>query len=220
MAAVAESSVEVWGRQQVGPRASTTSAGWRRSAPNTGQVATFKRDWGTSVRTGSSLRAQVTVALPVGPYSGPRPVLTLDVVELLDEAHRESLQPWMSLPELHKLLHILARTAVEEIGSVIFAEICEQPTPPMLGPNYEISFGQRKLETLALIPAAVHRPHDALATQGAEINSPEGTDACDLAARDTVIRNGLQKALRSNGYDHIEREIEGLQVPALPTRSA
>jgi len=86
--------------------------------------------------------------------------------------------------------------------------------PAIAGPNYEISFGDRSLDKMVELPSTFERVVDAPSNPWAEINTPENTDPRDVAARDEVIRNGLEKLLRSNGYDEIEDEIARLPIPA------
>jgi hypothetical protein len=106
-------------------------------------------------------------------------------------------------------------TAIDEIGSTVFPLVCEETRPKILGPNFQINFGDRSLDTLVQIPDTFERPKDASSSPWAEIRTPEDRDPRDLVVRDTVIREGIQKILRSNGYDRIEDEIAKLKVPGL-----
>jgi hypothetical protein len=119
----------------------------------------------------------------------------------------------LSLTELHEFLHVLGRTAVDEIASQIFPMLCAEGTPAIVGPNYEINFGDRSLNTTVALPSSFERPTDAMSNPWAEINTPEDSDPRDIAARDAIIRNGLEKLLRSNEYDGIEDEIAKLPAP-------
>lgn len=49
----------------------------------------------------------------------------------------------LSLAELHRLLHVLAKAAVDEIAGAVFPPLCGEGKPAIIGPNYEISFGDR-----------------------------------------------------------------------------
>lgn len=209
--ALSQSSLEAWAREQA--QQARASVDWLRSAPNTGRVATFKRDWSLSGHLGSAMSARATLELPSGPQFGHRPVLVLDIIERAAEAASDAPPLSLSLCALHRFLHTLAETAVDELGSIVFPDVCEQATPTILGPNYEIDFGDRALETVVEIPDSFERPQDACRTLGAAINTPEDSNPRDLDARDAVIRDGMQKVFRSNGYDRIETEIATLPVP-------
>jgi hypothetical protein len=211
--ALFRSSLEVWGCEQVGRQPATAFVNWERSEPNSGQVVTVKRDWGVSAHWQSTLSAKATLQLPAGPQFGPRPVLIVDVIERAAETGNHSHRLSLSLAALHGFLHILARTAVDEIASTTFPSICGQTASPILGPNYEISFGDRTLDGFVEIPSGFERPQGSCNNPGAEINTPEDSDAQDLAARDAVIRDGMQKIFRQNSYDKIEDEIASLPRP-------
>jgi hypothetical protein len=212
--ALARSSLESWGSRRVGENQATTPAGWLRSDPNSGQIATFKRHWGTSLDGGFVLSARATLQLPPGFQFGPRVVFVLDVMEGTAGTDNRSSRLRLSLLQLHKFLHTLATTAIDEIGGAVLPLVCEETMPTILGPNYQINFGDRSLETCVEIPESFERPQDARNIPWAEINTPEDRDSRDLVVRDTVIREGIQKALRNNGYDRIEDEIAKLPVPA------
>jgi hypothetical protein len=79
--------------------------------------------------------------------------------------------------------------------------ICDATHTAILGPNYEISFGDRSLETVIEIPSSFERPQDAYSNPWGEINTPEGTDSHDPKARDFVIHSGIESILHNNGYD-------------------
>lgn len=211
--ALSRSSLESWGRRQSAKRHGGASTDWLRSYPNSGQTATFKRDWGVSSHSGSTLSAKATFELPSGPQFGPRPVLVLDVIEQAAGTDLGSPRLCLSVSDLHQFLHILANTVVDELGGTVFPVVCKQAAPPILGPNYEISFGDRSLNTTVEIPHSFERTQDAYNNQFAEINTPEDCDPRDQAVRDAVIRSGLQKVFRSNGYDRIEAEIAKLPDP-------
>jgi hypothetical protein len=211
--ALFRSSLEVWGCEQVGWHPATAFVNWERSDPNSGQVVTVKRDWGVSAHWQSTLSAKATLQLPAGPQFGPRPVLMLDVIERVADTGSHSHRLSLSLAALHGFLHVLARTAVDEIARTTFPSVCGQTATSILGPNYEISFGDRTLDGLVEIPSSFERPQGSCNNPGAEINTAEDSDARDLAARDAVIRDGMQKIFRQNGYDRIEDEIASLPGP-------
>ena len=211
--ALSRSSLETWGSNQVGGEQATTPTAWQRSDPNTGQMATFKRYWGTSIDQGFALWARATLQLPPGYQFGSRVVLVLDVVERSTDADNQSPRLFLSLLQLHEFLHALASTAIDEIGGTVFPLVCEEITPKILGPNFQINFGDRSLETLVQIPDSFERQKDASSSPWAEIRTPEDRDPRDLVVRDAVIREGIQKILRSNGYDRIEDEIAKLPSP-------
>jgi hypothetical protein len=85
--------------------------------------------------------------------------------------------------------------------------------PMILGPNYQINFGDRSLETCVEIPESFDRPQDTPKIPWAEINTPVDHNSRDLVVRDSIIREGIQKVLRSNGYDRIEDAIAELPFP-------
>ncbi len=211
--ALARSSLETWGSSRVGENQATAPTGWLRSDPNSGQIATFKRHWGTSLDGGFVLWAKATLQLPPGFQFGRHVVFVLDVVEGTAGRDNRSSRLRLSLRQLHEFLHTLATTAIDEIGRAVFPLICEEPTPTILGPNYQINFGDRSLETCVEIPASFERPQDRQNIPWVEINTPGDRDSRDRVVRDTVIREGVQKALRNNGYDRIEDEIAKLPVP-------
>ncbi len=211
--ALASSSLEKWGRSASGLLYSNTVTDWTRASPSLGQVATFERDWGASTTQGSVLNARTTLELPSGFQFGTRPVLVLDVIERSTDAGYSLPRLSLSLTDLHEFLHVLGRAVVDEIASVIFPMLCAECMPAIVGPNYEISFGDRSLDTTVALPSSFERPANAVSNPWAEINTPEGSDPLDLAARDEVIRKGLEKLLRSNEYDGIEDEIAKLPAP-------
>ncbi len=211
--ALAGSSLEKWGRSASGLLYSNTATDWRRASPSLGQVATFERDWGTSTTQGSVLNGRTTLELPSGFQFGTRPVLVLDVIEQSADAGDSQRRLSLSLTDLHEFLHVLGRAAVDEIASVIFPMLCAEGMPAIVGPNYEISFGDRSLDATVALPSNFEGPANAVGNPWAEINTPENSDPLDLAARDAVIRKGLEKLLRSNEYDGIEDEIAKLPAP-------
>jgi hypothetical protein len=146
--------------------------------------------------------------------TGSRVVLVLDFIERPVAGDDGLLRLRLSLTGLHGLLHNLAKTAVDELGSVVFPLVCENLLPPILGPNFEISFGDRSLNTMVQLPASFKRPQAAHDMPWANINTPEDTDAHDLALRDAVLRHGIESMLRQNEYDQIETEIAELPIPA------
>jgi predicted nucleotide-binding protein len=210
---LAGSSLEKWGRSASGLLYSNTATDWTRASPSLGQVATFERDWGPSTTQGSVLNGRATLELPPGFQFGTRPVLVLDVIERSADAGDSQPRLSLSLTDLHEFLHVLGRAVVDEIASVIFPMLCAEGMPAIVGPNYEISFGDRSLDTTVALPSSFERPANAVCNPWAEINTPEDSDPLDLAARDAVIRKGLEKLLRSNEYDGIEDEIAKLPAP-------
>jgi len=211
--ALAGSSLEKWGRSVGGLLHSNTPAEWTRASPSLGQVATFERDWGISATQGSVLYGRTTLELPPGYQFGTQPVLVLDVIERAADAGDDQRRLSLSLTELYEFLHVLGRAAVDEIASAIFPMLCAEGMPAIVGPNYEISLGDRSLETTVYLPSSFERPANAVSNPWAEINTPEGSDPRDLAARDVVIRKGLEQVLRNNEYDEIEDEIAKLVIP-------
>ncbi len=211
--ALAGSSLEKWGCSASGLLYSNTAMVWTRSSPSLGQVATFERDWGISATQGSVLYGRSTLELPPGFQFGTRPVLVLDMIERSADAGDSQRRLSLSLTELHEFLHVLGRAAVDEIASVIFPMLCGEDSPAIVGPNYEISFGDRSLDTTVDLPSSFERSANAISNPWAEINTPEGSDPRDLAARDVVIRKGLEQVLRNNEYDEIENEIAKLPSP-------
>ncbi len=212
--ALLTSSLETWASGQVGRTQASASTSWLRSDPNSGQIVTFKRDWGASLDTGFMLRAKATLQLPPGFQCGTRVVCVLDVIESAAGTDSQASRLRLSLSQLHGLLHTLATTVIEEVGTVVFPLVCEDAVPTILGPNYQINFGDRSLETCVDIPESFDRPQDTPNIPWAEINTPDDRDSRDLVVRDTIIREGIQKVLRNNGYDCIENEIAKLPRPS------
>lgn len=211
-AALSRSSVEAWGQRHA---SNVCAAGaWERANPNNGQIATFMREWGTSPGSSSVLWARATLQLPVGMYLGPRPILVLDVIEQHDEKSYGLPRLSMSLPGWYDFLRMLGRTIVDEIGQSVIPLVSQSDSPQLLGPNYEIAFGDRSLETLVEIPPNFEQPQDSYRHIGAEINTPATSDAVDVSERDLVIREGIQTILRNNGYDRIEDEVAKLAPTA------
>ena len=211
--ALAGSSLEKWGCSVSSLLSSNTPTEWTRASPNTGLVATFERDWETSRNGGSVLNGRATLQLPPGFQFGSRAVLTLDAIERPADTATGAPRLSLTLAELHRLLHVLAKAAVDEIASAVFPLFYTEGKPAIIGPNYEISFGDRTLDTTVDLPSSLERPANAVSNPWAEINTPEGNDPRDLKARDAVIRRGLEKVLRNNEYDEIEDEIAKLRVP-------
>lgn len=211
--ALAQSSLERWGHQTIDNKTTDAPTGWMRAQPSLGTVATFEREWGIASRGASVLCGRATVALPPGFQFGSRAVLVLDVVERQSGSKEEQPRLSLSLAGLHAFLHVLGRAAADEIGNVVFPLLCGERRPTLVGPNYEISFGDRSLETTLAFPPRFERPADAVSNPWAEINTPEDFDARDPTARDSVIRRGLETMLRSNEYDEIEDAIAELQAP-------
>jgi hypothetical protein len=110
------------------------------------------------------------------------------------------------------LLHTLATTAIDDIGIPVFPLICDE-TPAILGPNYEISFGDRSIETVIEIPNSFERSQGSVSNPWAEINTPQHANSRDPKTRNAVICSGIESILRSNGYDGIEDEITKLPEP-------
>jgi hypothetical protein len=102
---------------------------------------------------------------------------------------------------------------VDEIAATVFPLIYEDLAPPIIGPNYEIQFGDRGLDNFVQIPSSFTRPYGAQSLPWANINTPEDSDARDLDARDVVLHAGLESVFRSNEYDGIEHEIAKLSSP-------
>lgn len=212
--ALLTSSLETWASSQVGKTQSSASPNWLRFDPNSGQIVTFKRDWGASPDAGFTLRAKATLQLPPGFQFGTRVVCVLDVIESTAGTDSQSSRLRLSLSQLHELLHTLATTVIEEIGTAVFPLVCEDAAPTILGPNYQINFGDRSLETCVEIPESFDRPQDAPNIPWAEINTLDDHDSRSLIVRDTIIREGIQKVLRNNGYDRIEDAIAELPLPS------
>ena len=211
--ALLTSSLETWASGRIGKAQASASANWLRSDPNSGQIVTFKRDWGASLDAGFMLRAKATLQLPPGFQFGTRVVCVLDLIESAKGTDNQSSRLCLSLSQLHELLHILAATVVEEVGAAVFPLVCRDATPMILGPNYQINFGDRSLETCVEIPESFDRPQNTPNIPWAEINTPADNNSRDLVVRDTIIREGIQKVLRSNGYDRIEDAIAELPFP-------
>lgn len=211
--ALAGSSLEKWGCSVSSLLSSNTPTEWTRASPNTGLIATFERNWETSRNGGSVLNGKATLQLPSGLQFGSRAVLSLDVIERPTDTAAGAPRLSLSLAGLHRLLHVLAKAAVDEIAGAVFPPLCGEGKPAIIGPNYEISFGDRTLDAMVDLPSSFERPGNAISNPWAEINTPEGNDPRDLTARDTVIRRGLEKVLRNNEYDEIEDEIAKLLVP-------
>jgi hypothetical protein len=85
----------------------------------------------------------------------------LDVIERAGDTASQSPRLSLSLTALHRLLHVLARTAVNEIAKTTFPLVCAQTASPVVGPNYEISFGDRSLDGLVEIPGSFERPQES-----------------------------------------------------------
>jgi hypothetical protein len=211
--ALSRSRLEEWVSDHVADQKTDGGKGWALASPNSGYIVTFKRDWGMSANSGSHLLGKATLQLPSGTMSGPRVVIVLDVIERQARDSSEPRRLRLSLAELHELLHSLATTTVDQLGSVVFPLTCEDPSPRILGPNYELSFGDRSLNTTIQIPADFSRPSGAHDLPWATINTLEDVDAHDLVARDSVLRQGIESMLRQNEYDGIEAEIAGLSMP-------
>jgi len=212
--ALSRSSLERWVLDRVSQDQADPHPDWVLASPSSGQIATLKRDWGISTSGGSRLLGKATLQLPPGIMIGSRVVLVLDVVERPVDEDNEHLRLRLTLAELHELLHILATTAVDELSSAVFPLVCEEPSPPILGPNYELRFGDRSLTTTVQIPSGFTRPSTAQDMPWANISTPEGADARDLPSRDAVLRHGIESMLRQNEYDGIEAEIAQLSMPA------
>jgi predicted nucleotide-binding protein len=210
--AVSQSALEVWGTENIGA-SQTLPDGWTRGSPSLGHTATFERIWGTVSSGGYVLSGRVTLQLPVGYMDGNHVTLLLDVVERAAQPDNLSLRLSLSLPELHELLHILAKSAIDDIGKAVFPLVCEDYEPMVIGPNYEIGFGDRSLNTLLTIPNSFEAPQHLYNIQSAEINTPEDSDQYDLTARDIVIRSGIEAILRSNEYDGFEDYVAKLSPP-------
>jgi hypothetical protein len=211
--ALSRSRIEQWISDRVVNGQENSDTGWTLASPNTGYIVTFKRDWGTSAWGGSRLLGKVTLQLPVGAMSGPRIVLVLDVIERPIADGGELPRLSLSLPELHGLLHALAMTTVDQLASAVFPLVCEDSSRKILGPNYELSFGDRSLNNAIEIPDGFTRPATAHDMPWANINAPEDADAHDLGARDALLRRGIESMLRQNEYDGFEAAVAGLPMP-------
>jgi hypothetical protein len=208
------SGMEQWISEHTNGEQANPVGSWTHATPNTGRIVTFKRDWGALGGTGSALIGKVTLQLPPHLMLGSRVILILDLIERSADPNEHLPRLNLSLPGLHELLHILSKTAIDEIAAAVFPLIYKDRTPLIVGPNYEIQFGDRELDNLVQIPSSFKRPDEARNSPWANINTPEGSDASDLEARDTVLRAGFESVFRSNEYDGIEDEIAKLLTPA------
>ncbi len=194
---LATSSIERWMAAHGNDHSKDVFSAWERVSPNSGRLATLKRDWGTIKGTDSTLKAQVTLQLPPYLTLGSCVLLIFDLIEQRDDPgnERDETRMQLSLVQLHCLLHMIAKSAVDEVAEAVFPLIYKDSVPPMYGPNYEIQFGDRSLENLVRMPSGFTRPRDARSNGWAEVNTPEDSDPHDLAARDSVICGGIEKVL-------------------------
>lgn len=210
---LAASRVDKWMTAHCGGRPGT----WERVSPNSGRLATLKRDWGTIKGTGSTLKAQVTFQMPPHLMLGSCVLLIFDLIEQQADSDndRQAARVQLSLEHVHCMLHMIAKSGVDEVAEAVFPLVYKDGVPPMYGPNYEIQFGDRTLENMVRMPSGFTRPRDARSNGWAEISTPEDSNPRDLAARNSVIRDGIEKVLRSNGYDGIEGDIAKLRLRAV-----
>lgn len=206
--ALHDSSLEAWFCDESHGRESPR---WTKGSPNNGYTTTLLRPPTASVGEGSRLFGKCTFQLPIGMW-GAHTIVILDVVEQA----ASSLRPGETEPRLHytlgslySLLHILARSAIDEIGRQVFPLIFDEE-PALVGPNFEISFGDRTLTDLIVLPLHFDRPPTANDTPWVYINTPEGTPLDDPLPLDNVIRNGLASMLRQSEFDGFEDDIAGL----------
>jgi len=191
-------------------------AGWTKESPNTGHGTTCKRPPVPSINEGSLLSAKCLFQLPIGLMAGPYLLLVVDLVEQAASWEGEGAGPprlRFTLSSLHSLLHRLAKTAIEEVGAEVFPLIFGDRQPSLVGPNFEISFGDRTLSDLVRLSQNYDRPSTANDTPWVYINTPDGTDARDVRQRDGVIRQGLASMLRQSEFDGIEGDIAALPIP-------
>jgi hypothetical protein len=207
------SGIEKWICEHTSGKQANPVGGWIHATPNTGRIVTFKRDWGTLGGTGSALTGKVTLQLPPHFMLESRVILILDLIERSADPNENLARLDLSLPDLHELLHTISKTVIDEIAATVFPLIYKDLIPPIVGPNYEIQFGDRELDNLVQIPSSFKRPDGAQSSPWANINTPEDSDARDLDARDAVLRTGLESTFRSNEYDGIEDEIAKLPRP-------
>lgn len=203
--APSRSSLETWVSEHTVDRQADTDVGWVRASPNTGQIATFKSDWGALGENGSLVRGKTTLQLPPGFRFGNRVVLVIDIIEQAVDEETESSRLRLTFPGLHGLLHNLGKTLVDEVGRAVFPLVCEDIAPPIVGPSYEIDFGDRSLDTLVQIPSGFTRPPSAHNYPWASIDTPEQDDSRDLASRDSVLRRGIEKVLRKTNTTELRR---------------
>jgi hypothetical protein len=211
--ALVRSSLEKW---LVDETASDEPVGWIKQSPNTEYNTIWKRPPVASINEGSQLSARCLFQLPVGLMAGPYVLLIIDVVEQGATSNVEGTPPprfRFTLPSLHSLLHTMARTAIEEVGAEVFPLIFAANQPVLLGPNFEISFGDRTLSDLVRLPQNFDRPSTAHDVPWAYINAPDGTNSRDVRGLDEVIRQGLASMLRQSEFDGIEGDIAALPIP-------
>jgi hypothetical protein len=210
--ALGRSHLERWAAMHTTSQQANPAADWRQTRPNSGRIATFKRDWGVLEGTGSTLAGKVTLQLPPTLMLGSRVILLVDLVEQTASFGEDLQRLRLPLTDLYSLLHTLSQTAIDDLAATVLPLIYKGLLPPIIGPNYEIQFGDRTLEDLVRIPASFRRPEEAQSLGWANIDTPEDSDAQDVAARRVVLRRGLGSIFRSNEYDHIEDAIANLQA--------
>ena len=213
--ALERSSLERWLVDETVSEAAA-GAGWIKESPNTGHGTTLKRPPVSSINEGSLLSAKCLFQLPIGLMAGPYLLLVVDLVEQASSWEGEGGAPprfRFTLSSLHSLLHVLAKTAIEEVGAEVFPLIFGDREPSLVGPNFEISFGDRTLSDLVRLSEKYDRPSTGYDTPWVCINTPEETNAREVQQRDEVIRQGLASMLRQSEYDGIEGDIAALSLP-------
>lgn len=148
--ALDRSGIEKWVQTngwQTGP-----VADWRHASPNTGLIVTFKRDWGRLGSTGSALTGRATLQITPGLMLGPRVILVFDLIEQNADPNKGLPRLQLSLFDIYSLLHTLSKTVIDDLASAVFPPIYKDAVPPIVGPNYEIQFGDRTLDKLCSDP--------------------------------------------------------------------
>jgi len=210
------SSLERWlvGMTTGANRRAVSTPSWVSISPNTGYITTRARGpVGASAFAGSVLSARATLQVPTGLRGGPTVLLIIDLMEQANPSQPNGPRLRLSLGDLHALVHDLARTAIDELADALCPVMLDRDAA-LVGPNFELSFGDRSVDDLVSIPDSFQRPSDAQSVPWANINTPEEDDARDPTVRDEVIREGLASMLRQNGYDGFESDIAGLPDPA------
>jgi hypothetical protein len=183
---------------------------WRKDRPNNGYTTTLIREPVANVGEGSILRGKCTLQLPVGLTSGPYVLIIIEVIEQAAEGADPRRRMAYTLGSLYSLLHTLAWTVIDDLGRAVFPLIFDWKAPSLVGPNFEIDFGDRALTEMILLPSHYERPAGAQDSPWANINTPVGTPLDDRQSLDAVIRTGLVSILRQNEFDGMEDDIAGL----------
>ena len=213
--ALERSSLERWLVDETVSEQST-GGGWIKESPNTGHGTTLKRQPVLSINEGSMLSAKCLFQLPIGLMAGPYVLLVVDLVEQASSREGEGDAPprfRFTLSSLHSMLHVLAKTTIDEVGAEVFPLIFGDRQPSLIGPNFEINFGDRTLSDLVRLSQNYDRPSTAYDTPWVYVNTPEETNAREVRQRDEVIRQGLASMLRQSEYDGIEGDIAALSLP-------